>query len=127
MALWYQFTDDVELCTEAINEIYTKETQRKVFTENQVKEAFELLSKGGISIKEPKFFNSIIDYVPILNNTEHCLKYSATKTILIKSVILLCLSVKKKMEISSIKIYHKSHICLYPEQQEAARLHLFNQ
>lgn len=38
LALWYQFTDDVELCTEAINEIYTKETQRKVFTENQVKE-----------------------------------------------------------------------------------------
>lgn len=62
LAFWYQFTDDVELCTEAINEIYTKETQRKVFTENQVKEAFELLSKGGISIKEPKFFNNIIDY-----------------------------------------------------------------
>lgn len=88
LALWYQFTDNVELCTEAVNEIYTKETQRKVFTTKQVEEAFDFLSKGNCSIKVPDFFENIVKY-DVENKTNHSRRFASGMLIVFMSFLLI--------------------------------------
>lgn len=104
LALWYQFTDDVELCTEAINEIYTKETQRKIFTENQVKEAFKLLSKDSISIKEPEFFNNIINY-----DIEHTTNFSRRFASGMLLIFMTFLLIDEQISFEEVRMATKFH------------------
>lgn len=88
LALWYKFTESIEICTEAINEIYTKENQRKVFTCEQVKEAFDYLSKGNCNIKIPDFFEVIINY-DIENKTNYSRRFASGMLIIFMAFLLV--------------------------------------
>lgn len=62
IALWNGFGVDIPTCTNAINEIYCKETERRVYAETEIKAAYSEISDKKVNIKIPSFFCDIVDY-----------------------------------------------------------------
>lgn len=104
LTLWYQFIDNIELCTEAINEIYTKETQRKIFTQKQVEEAFAFLSKGNCNIKIPDFFENIVSY-----DTENKTNYSRRFASGMLMVFMAFLLIDEQISFEEVRLATKFH------------------
>lgn len=61
MYLWNSFSVDLETCTECINVIFAEESQKRVFTTNQVKTAMAKLSEHHYSMPVPAFFKKVVD------------------------------------------------------------------
>ena len=59
---WKNFDVDVELFKEALNEIYTKESNRIIFTSEEVDETRRFLEENEVQIKVPKFFEEIVSF-----------------------------------------------------------------
>lgn len=62
ITLWNRFGVDIPTCTNAINEIYCKETERRVYAETEIKAAYSEISGKKVNIKIPSFFCDIVDY-----------------------------------------------------------------
>ena len=61
MYLWSSFSVDVKTCTEYLNEIYTDDSVKRIFTENQVGIALSKLAEHRYSLPVPAFFREVID------------------------------------------------------------------
>lgn len=61
MYIWSSFSVDLEICTDCINVIFAEESQKRVFTTNQVKIAMAKLSEHHYSMLVPAFFKKIVD------------------------------------------------------------------
>lgn len=61
LTIWKSEKIDIELCTKALNQIYTKEKDRKEFKEDDVKEAINFIDDKNLLIKVPDFFVDIVE------------------------------------------------------------------
>ena len=62
LVLWNAFHVEIDLCTEGINEIYSKEKDRRSFSEDDVAAAIHMLNSRKYSISVPTFFKEIISH-----------------------------------------------------------------
>lgn len=61
MYLWNSFDVSVDVCSDCINEIYTNDSSRKVYTLNQVKVAMTKLQDHHYALPVPVFFKEVIE------------------------------------------------------------------
>ncbi len=61
MCLWASFNVDPSLCVKPLSEMYTRETDRVIFTLEEVKETFEYIRSNNVDVKIPEFYTKIIE------------------------------------------------------------------
>ena len=62
LTMWKSANTDVDLCVEAINEIYTKEKDRIQFDVDDVQEALDSIDPKKVTLRVPEFFTKIVNY-----------------------------------------------------------------
>ncbi len=60
--LWFKFGTNVDVCVEAINQIYSEGQSSPGYAREHIETAMSRLSEREFSMPVPKFFNSIISY-----------------------------------------------------------------
>lgn len=83
MLLWGNFQVDRKLCAECINEIYTKENARRVYTMEDVNDALDRIEKTHYKLTLPLFYKKIIEY-----DTTHKTNYSRKLAACLKLVFI---------------------------------------
>ncbi|MCH3971755.1 MAG: AAA family ATPase [Oscillospiraceae bacterium] len=85
---WYSFSTNADACTEAINEIYTKETERVEYTARDVNEAMAFLSEHNVTMRVPDFFVDMIEY-DVKNKTVFCRKFAEGMKLIYLTFVLI--------------------------------------
>lgn len=88
ITLWNCFDVDIPTCTGAINEIYCKETERRVYVESEIKVAYSEIPGKSVNIKIPSFFCDIVDY-DISHNTNFSRRFAAGMQVILLTFTLI--------------------------------------
>lgn len=60
LVFWNQFNTKIELCVEALNELYTKESERIVYSTEEVAETMRFLDNNEVRIIVPDFYKNMV-------------------------------------------------------------------
>ncbi len=102
--LWHFFSVDLNTCTECINVLCTEDSQKRLFTANQVQAAMTELSEHHYSLPVPAFFNKIIE-----NDLKDGTNYSRKLAACFGLVFIFFALIDGTVEYEEAKIITKLH------------------